>query len=561
MARWARNTRVTAEMHWRDRSQRGLSQSRRNFAGYVQGVKADAMGATASLGAAMQGNAAVAAAGMGMAIVSFVGSSMRSFADMEYRAQQMFNMMRNESQATKDAILKDLQDVAVGAGQTVAATIDTAYQIRSGGAAPERVAELTRLAMEGAAAGSSRGQEQQVATLLMSTLNAFNLEAENGRRVMDTYLNVVENGYTTLGQLATVQGRVNVVYADLGATLPDVASHMAYLTQQTGNAAEASTALRSMAVELSREESKVNKFFKEASGETFPEYVARTNDMTGGLVRLGDAARTQGKSLIDVFSSAEAGAAAAKLATDDFAKSYDDFMAGIPGKTTAGWGAVEQTTQHKMNQMSSGWENFKNKVGGFFAAQYEMAEANMDRWFNNSQQARARELKEENRRYQDMMAIRRSWVDSLDLDLRRERNTWAAHYTALAKMDWQFQMQRMIGLGRRLARRDPFTQGATFDAPTRLELSAGYLGIDPAWSGGIAPEQAGGGGRTDTTLSDIAISNREILESLRSGQALVVQLDAHVDEGIILRADTVQRASTQIAARLGNVMSERTRSG
>ena len=70
----------------------------------------------------------------------------------------------------------------------------------------------------------------------------------------------------------------------------------------------------------------------------------------------------------------------------------------------------------------------------------------------------------------------------------------------------------------------------------------------------------GGGGRATAALESLGMTMRELTDLMRSGQALTVQLDANIDEGVILRADTVRRETGQVAARLGNLMVDRVRS-
>ena len=104
-----------------------------------------------------------------------------------------------------------------------------------------------------------------------------------------------------------------------------------------------------------------------------------------------------------------------------------------------------------------------------------------------------------------------------------------------------------------------------FSAPSGYALSAGALGLPYDWEGGIPPALTGGGGGGGRDLADAMRDNtmslRDLADLMRSGQALTVQLDAQVDEGVILRADTVQRADRQLAARFGNMMTDRVRSG
>ena len=95
--------------------------------------------------------------------------------------------------------------------------------------------------------------------------------------------------------------------------------------------------------------------------------------------------------------------------------------------------------------------------------------------------------------------------------------------------------------------------------PAQMASTAAYSAVaaivDTMTGGG------GGGGGLADAIRQNTLSNRELAELMRSGQALTVQLDANVDEGVVLRADTVRRDIGQVSARMGNMLVNRKRSG
>ena len=545
------------EIYASDRTKAGLASVNRGFSGLTSNISKEASMVSGAISGAVMGNAAFAAAGAAAAITSFVASSIQSFARMEYKAAELFTLMREESETTKAKILDDLRGISNRLGQPIHMVIEVGYQVRSGGATPEDVARLTDLATQAAIAG--RGDPGQTANLLLTTLNAFNMGTNEANYLLDILLNTVSFGVTDLGKLAPVLGRVNVAYADLGGTFLDVGAQMAFLTRNTGNTAEASTQLRAMVIELSREESKAGRFFKEAAGETFPEFIARTGDMTAALQFLGKTSREQGVSLVDVFSSAEAGAAASKLSGEEYAGFFYNFTDDAPGALKEMFDEMDGTTQQDLNRMSNAWSNFKDDVGGFFGAQYDIA----------------------------VNLLNRTATDERN-SLEMRRKVWRTFWLSVSGYSRQAQLS--IFGGQQIptpTMRDEasrfgdysgyvYTQAGPQDWGDWLSYVSSNVGQragDDVWSladlqGRIrelilddyplpTPEEVGGGGVGRQIVNEV----RGLRNDLKSGQAITVTLDAMVDEGVILRTDTVERASQQIAARFGNHPVNRTRSG
>ena len=565
MARWDRRTRLTSILSMRDDTKKGLASATRGFQGYLSGMGREAGQASQALSGALMGNATWAASAIGGVFLGMAGKAITQFADMEYQAAQLFTLMRDESERTRSKVLGDLDAISRKLGQPMELTLTTAYQLGSGGVAARDIPGMTELVGRGAAAGLARGQEGQVGKLLVTTMSAFDKEASEAERTMDSLLQTVAKGQTTLGEMTPVMGRLNGAFAQMGVNLDETSSSLSFMTTKTGNTSESVTGLVAMVNELGRAEGKAGKFFKETAGVTFPEYIAATDDLAGAMAILGDAAASEGKNMIDVFGSAEAARAAAELSTLEYRVFYKDFTRDIVGTTQEMWEEYEGTTRHAMDKAGSTWSSFWRGLGSEFVSIWRditlQGEGEYQRRHRLEREAQEQHQKNILNALQEYHDLR---VEAERTAARRELSVIASAYIQRSRMEVAWMRRQRLnaliagdpliggGAGFHFSLDDPAT--AYWNNMLRLQLG---LDDEEVTTGG----GGGGGGRATTALESIALTNRELVALMQSGQALTVRLDANIDEGVILRADTVQRATGQVAARMGNQLVNRVRSG
>ena len=565
MARWDRRTRLTSILSMRDDTRKGLASATRGFQGYLGSMNTQAGQATAALSGALMGNAAWAASAMAGSFLGMAGQAIAEFARIEYQWAQVTTLMRDESERTKAKVLSDLDAISQRLGQPMELTLTTAYQLGSGGVAAKDIPGMTELVGRAAAGGLARGREGDVAKLLVTTMTAFGKAPEEAERTMDSLLQTVAKGQTTLGEMTPVMGRLNASFSQLGINLDDTNAALSFTTTKMGNTSESVTGLVSMVNELGRSESKAGKFFKETAGVTFPEYIRMTDDLAGALELVGNAAAEQDKNLIDVFGSAEAARAAAELATMEYRVFYKDFTRDIEGTTEEMWKNFEGTTQHAMEKAGSSFKSVLRTLGNEFVSIWRditlQGEGEYQRRHRLEEEAQAKHQENILNALQEYHDLR---VEAERTAARRELSVIANAYIQRSRMEVSWMRRQRLNA---LTAGDPLIGGGagfhfSLDDPATAywnNMLRAQLGLDDeevATGGG-----GGGGGRATQALENIALSTRELADLMRSGQALTVQLDANIDEGVILRADTVQRATGQVAARMGNQLVNRVRSG
>ena len=568
MAKWDRRTRLTAILGLQNRTGPGLASASRGFQGYLSGVSKQASMAGQAVTGALTGHAGFAAAAMGASFVTFAGQAIVQFAEVEKKWAEVTTLMPQLTQSATDEILKDVRAMSVRMGVEIGDAIEASYQAASAGVRPDKLVPFLEVATK-----LSKAAVTSTATsvdILTSVINAYGLETEQAAVVSDQLMTAVRLGKFRVEEIAPTLGRVIPLAKQMGVEFGEITSAVAALTVQGSPAAEAMTQIRGALVALSKDGSIANQLFLSAAGTTFPKFIESGGNLQQALAMIVREANRTGQSVPQAFGRVEGAMAAMTLAGDEAAATFSEAMTGAAGATEEAFQKIEDTTAESIARLKARWSDLVTTIGNSIIRSLALIESMASgegvggyaTFRPTGQFYQGRDLPDKTAdwaRAQGLLAdtvlgqeggLAKAWADAT-----AERMS----ATVSAALGFDVQQAGRLRIGQ-VVRRDaglPSTVFGSrgFEAPSAYELSAAYLGLP------IDEGVGGGGGRTDTTLSDIAVSNREIVEALRSGQALVVRLDAHVDEGIILRADTVQRASTQIAARLGNVMSERTRSG
>ena len=118
------------------------------------------------------------------------------------------------------------------------------------------------------------------------------------------------------------------------------------------------------------------------------------------------------------------------------------------------------------------------------------------------------------------------------------------------------------GTGQNPLQQQIMAQTTTSDLVSPNPAAAGSSALTVASAvADIAASLTGGGGSGGATLKDVQNEVKGLRDDLRTGVGIEVRLDAQVDEGVIVRADTQERITTQAAAGIGYRITDRVGSG
>lgn len=269
----------------------------------------------------------------------------------------LLKVSREELNKYADAFI----DLSIKTGASKEDIANGAYQALSSGIKKEDLVDFLETASKTALAGQTTA-ETSIKTI-SSIMNAYKMEAREAGEIADWLLTVQNKGVTTVGELGAHLADVTAISAPLKVTLNDVGAALAQITQNGNNTAKSTTMLKTMFNELSKEGQKAADVFKEISGQSFRDFIAKGGDLQGALNLMEDHAKKTNKSIVDLFGSVEAGSAALNLTglnAEKFSEKLND-MKNKSGELNTAYAIASaniKTEWDKLtNAMNSRWRN------------------------------------------------------------------------------------------------------------------------------------------------------------------------------------------------------------
>ena len=197
--------------------------------------------------------------------------------------------------------------------------------------------------------------------LLTTVQNAYGLSQKDMQHVSDVLIQTQNKGKTTVGELGSAMGKVIPTANSLGVSVEQLGASYAIMTAGGINTAESTTYLNSMLNELGKSGSGVDKILREQTGKSFKELM-ESGKSTGDVLQiLSDYAKKSGKSLTDLFSSAEAGKAATALMKDGVS-SFNEQLDGMINSTGACDKAFKTMNSTAKEQLTQSINKLKNAM-------------------------------------------------------------------------------------------------------------------------------------------------------------------------------------------------------
>ena len=151
-------------------------------------------------------------------------------------------------------------------------------------------------------------------------LNAYRMGTEETDRVQKVMMQTQNLGIVTVGELGSVLAQVTPTAAAFGVSFEQVGASIATMTAQGTPAAQATTQLNGILSELGKSGTAASKNLEAAAenseyaGMSFQQMMEQGVPLNEILDMMSDYAEENGKSLLDMFSSVEAGRGALSIA-------------------------------------------------------------------------------------------------------------------------------------------------------------------------------------------------------------------------------------------------------
>ena len=275
------------------------------------------------------------------------------FTSFEKGMAEVFTLLPDASAETMGALSDDVKNFSKEFGVLPNATIPALYQALSAGVPPNNVFDFLATAQQAAKGGVT--ELETAVDGISSVVNAYGGEIMDATTASDLMFTAVRLGKTTFDELASSLFQVTPTAAALGVPFEDVTGALAALTAQGVPTSVATTQLRQMFVELSKDGTETSKIFEQIAGKTFKDFIAEGGNTADALGLLTEYAEDAGLGVNDLFGSVEAGSAALALGKDD-AKSFRgalDEMGKSTGATQKAFTTMESTMGSDMEKLKA----------------------------------------------------------------------------------------------------------------------------------------------------------------------------------------------------------------
>lgn len=217
------------------------------------------------------------------------------------------------------------------------------------------------------------------ATDVLTTIqNAYGMSIEDTTRISDILIQTQNVGKTTVDELAGAMGRVIPTAQAQGVSIEQLGASYAIMTAKGINTAEATTYINSMFNELGKSGTDVDEILREISGKSFKGLMEEGKSVGDVLGMLDKYAKDNGKSLSDLFGSAEAGKAGLSLlgnGADEFNKQLQG-MNESTGATNRAFEAMKSPAskcKEALNNMKNAMSDLGESMLPVIADSAEMA--------------------------------------------------------------------------------------------------------------------------------------------------------------------------------------------
>jgi len=283
-----------------------------------------------------------AAAGAFAAGVALMGKAVLDFSGFEKQMNEVFTLLPGLSGDAMGKMTEDVKGFATEFGVLPQEVVPALYQSISAGVPADNVFAFLETAQK-----LAKGGVTDLTTAvdgLSSVVNAYGADILPATKASDLMFTTVKLGKTNIDELSAALFQVTPTAAGLGIEFGNVTAALAAMTLQGVPTSVATTQLRQLFVELSKEGSGAADMFKQLSGKSFRDFIAAGGNVQEALQVMEKGAADTGLSISDMFGSVEAGSAALAL-TGGGTEAFTNALTGMNDSAGATEAAFEQMNQ------------------------------------------------------------------------------------------------------------------------------------------------------------------------------------------------------------------------
>ena len=273
------------------------------------------------------------------------------------------NTIADTTQVPLEKISQEVMALSNKTGVAASALAEDVYNAISAGQqtgdAVNFVSYSTKLAKAGFA------ETSQTLDVLTTILNAYGMSADKVGNVSDMLIQIQNKGKVSVGELSSVMGKIIPTANAYNVSLEQLGATYAIMTSKGITAAETTTYANSMLNELGKSGSTADKILRKVAGGGFSDLMANGSSLAEVLDVLQKEAQKSGKTIADMFGSAEAGKAAMSILSngvDGFNESVEGMLNSV-GATETAFGIMADTTENKMAKAKNSINNLQIVLG------------------------------------------------------------------------------------------------------------------------------------------------------------------------------------------------------
>ena len=261
---------------------------------------------------------------------------------------------------------KEIINLSNSLGVNANAVADDVYNaISAGQNTADAVGFVEKATMLAKGGFAETGQALDVLTTI---LNAYGKKSSEAESVSNMLITTQNRGKVTVAELSSVMGKIIPTANANKVSLEQLCAGYSIMTARGIAAAETTTYMNSMLNELGKSGTTADKTLRAAAGGSFSELMAQGNSLADVLNILQTEAQKGGKTLSDMFGSAEAGQAALTLMANgvDGFNSEVSAMVDSTGAAQAAYEKMMNTTAAKVEKAKVTLSNLAIVLGDTF---------------------------------------------------------------------------------------------------------------------------------------------------------------------------------------------------
>ena len=286
-----------------------------------------------------------------------------------YASIRKASTMFGDVAVDQEDLVNKLSKIAADTGSEISTLGEAVYQAMSAGIAPtEDMADVLSAVEKSAKLASGGFTDTETAmSATLSVLNAYKMDIKDLDKIQGILLQTQNKGVTTVGQLGSALSKVTPTASAFGVSFEQVASAIALMTKQGTNTEVATTALSTILSELGKSGTTASENLEKASkasGKTatsFKELLNEGMNVSEILSMMGDYAKQNSLSLVDMFGSVEAGRASLQLAGEN-TSDFNDILASM-GDTAGLVSEAFEKTVTPADKLSASFNNLVVSIG------------------------------------------------------------------------------------------------------------------------------------------------------------------------------------------------------